>query len=75
MERFIVSARKYEELSLGEIKKSGLSGTILSEPMPKNTAAAVLYAAMFLKKGSCRGEGYPPLTSWLSLCYDWVLAR
>ncbi|MCL7680506.1 hypothetical protein M8369_41930, partial [Klebsiella pneumoniae] len=32
-------------------------------------------AAMFLKKGSCRGEGYPPLTSWLSLCYDWVLAR
>jgi len=46
----IVSARKYEELSLAEIKKSGLNGTILSEPMPKNTAAAVLYAAMFLRK-------------------------
>lgn len=46
----IVSARKYEELSLAEIKKTGLRGTILSEPMPKNTAAAVLYAAMFLKK-------------------------
>ncbi len=49
-EIIIVSARKYEDLSLGEIKKSGLNGTILSEPMPKNTAAAVLYAAMFLKK-------------------------
>ncbi len=49
-EIIIVSARKYEDLSLTEIKKTGLSGTILSEPMPKNTAAAVLYAAMFLKK-------------------------
>ncbi len=46
----IVSARKYEDLSLTEIKKTGLNGTILSEPMPRNTAAAVLYAAMFLKK-------------------------
>jgi len=46
----IVTARKYEGLSLAEIKKSGLNGTILSEPKPKNTAAAVLYAAMFLKK-------------------------
>ena len=46
----IVSSRKYEELSLSEIKKSGLNGTILSEPTPKNTAAAVLYAAIFLKK-------------------------
>jgi len=46
----IVSARKYEGHSLAEIKKTGLTGTILSEPMPKNTAAAVLYSAMFLKK-------------------------
>jgi mannose-1-phosphate guanylyltransferase len=46
----IVSSRKYEELSISEIKKSGLNGTILSEPTPKNTAAAVLYAAIFLKK-------------------------
>ena len=45
----IVTGRKYEGLSLDEIKKSGLRGTILSEPVPKNTAAAVLYAAMFLK--------------------------
>jgi len=49
-EIIIVSAKKYEELSLAEIKKTGFNGTILSEPMPKNTAAAVLYAAMFLKK-------------------------
>ena len=46
----IVSAKKYEQLSLAEVKKSGLKGAILSEPMPRNTAAAVLYAAMFLKK-------------------------
>jgi mannose-1-phosphate guanylyltransferase len=46
----IVTAKKHEGLSLAEIKKSGLPGTILSEPMPRNTAAAVLYAAMFLKK-------------------------
>lgn len=46
----IVGAEKYEKLSLDEITKTGLSGTILSEPMPKNTAAAVLYAAVFLQK-------------------------
>ena len=46
----IVSSKKYEELSLTEIKKTGLRGTILSEPVPRNTAPAVLYAAFFLKK-------------------------
>lgn len=46
----IVTAKKYEKLSLDEIQKSGLKGTILCEPMPRNTAAAVLYGAMFLKK-------------------------
>lgn len=49
-EILIVSSKKYEELSHSEIRTSGLRGSILSEPMPKNTAAAVLYAAMFLKK-------------------------
>lgn len=49
-EVLIVSAKKYEEHSQNEIRKSGLKGSILSEPVPKNTAAAVLYAAMFLKK-------------------------
>jgi len=46
----IVGAEKYEKLSADEIAKTGLQGTILSEPMPKNTAAAVLYAAVFLQK-------------------------
>ncbi|HPJ34502.1 MAG TPA: mannose-1-phosphate guanylyltransferase [Spirochaetota bacterium] len=46
----IVGAEKYEKLSIEEIAKTGLKGTILSEPMPKNTAAAVLYAAVFLNK-------------------------
>ena len=46
----IVSAAKYEQLSRDEIKKTGMAGTILSEPMAKNTAAAVLYAAIFLEK-------------------------
>ncbi len=46
----IVTARKYESLSLEEIKNAGLKGTVLSEPMPRNTAAAIFYAAMFLKK-------------------------
>ena len=49
-EILIVSSKKYEELSRDEILRSGLTGSILSEPVPKNTAAAVLYAAMFLKK-------------------------
>jgi mannose-1-phosphate guanylyltransferase len=46
----IVGAEKYEKLSIDEVAKTGLKGTILSEPMPKNTAAAVLYAAVFLQK-------------------------
>ena len=46
----IVSAGRYEQLSHNEINKTGLPGTILSEPMAKNTAAAVLYAALFLDK-------------------------
>ncbi len=46
----IVTSRKYEDISLSEIKKTGFSGTILCEPRPRNTAAAVLYAASFLKK-------------------------
>jgi len=46
----IVGSEKYEKLSINEIEKTGLRGTILSEPVPKNTAAAVLYAAVFLFK-------------------------
>lgn len=46
----IVTSRRYEEISLAEIGRTGFSGTILCEPKPRNTAAAVLYAATFLEK-------------------------
>ena len=45
----IVSSDRYKNLSGDEIRNSGLTGTVLSEPQPKNTAAAVLYAASYLK--------------------------
>lgn len=48
-EIIIVSSVKYKKLSNDEIKKSGLKGIVLAEPEPKNTAAAVLYAASYLK--------------------------
>jgi mannose-1-phosphate guanylyltransferase len=35
------------ELNLLE---SGISGTVLCEPLPKNTAAAIMYAAVYIKK-------------------------
>lgn len=44
----IVASRKYESASLQEIRKTQIPGKILAEPAPKNTAAAVLYAATFL---------------------------
>jgi len=46
----IVSSDRYKNLSEDEIINSGLKGTVLSEPEPKNTAAAVLYAAAYLKQ-------------------------
>jgi mannose-1-phosphate guanylyltransferase len=46
----IVSARRYEGESAEELRKTGMKGTILSEPMPRNTAAAVLYAATYLSR-------------------------
>ena len=46
----IVTARKYEDLTSDEIKLNNVKGTILSEPVPRNTAAAVLYAAVYLDK-------------------------
>lgn len=46
----IVTARKYEDLSRDELGRFPFKGTILSEPRPRNTAAAVLYAAAFLSK-------------------------
>ena len=46
----VVTARKYEEASLAEFAKIGIRGKILSEPRPRNTAAAILYAATYLSK-------------------------
>ena len=49
-ELIIVTAKKYEDLSREEIRKFKIPGTVLSEPRPRNTAAAILYAALYLKK-------------------------
>jgi len=46
----VVTAKKYEDISLEEVHKAGLPGTILAEPRPRNTAAAVLYAAIYLDR-------------------------
>ncbi len=46
----IVTSKKHEHLSREEIRKSGLNGIVLSEPRPRNTAAALYYAALYLEK-------------------------
>lgn len=46
----VVTSKKHECLSKDEIQKFKLRGTVLSEPRPRNTAAALLYAALYLGK-------------------------
>lgn len=46
----IVTSKKYVEMSLKASADAGLAGTVLAEPQPKNTSAAVLYAAVYLDK-------------------------
>ncbi|MBN1498299.1 MAG: mannose-1-phosphate guanylyltransferase [Spirochaetes bacterium] len=46
----IVTSKKHEHLSREEIEKSGVAGTVLSEPRPRNTAAALYYAALYLDR-------------------------
>ena len=46
----IVTSKKYEAASKTELDKTGISGTILAEPHPRNTAAAVMYAVTYLAK-------------------------
>ena len=46
----IVTSIKYDKDSNIEIQKSGIKGVALSEPFPRNTAAAILYSAMYLDK-------------------------
>lgn len=44
----IATAKKYKKMSLHELKNSGVRGKVLAEPHPRNTAAAVLYSAVYL---------------------------
>ncbi|MDY6934212.1 MAG: sugar phosphate nucleotidyltransferase [Spirochaetota bacterium] len=46
----IVTGMKYAKKSLDELGRVGVKGRILAEPYPRNTAAAVLYAATYLSK-------------------------
>ncbi len=46
----IVTSKKHESLSMDEVGKFNLTSTVLSEPRPRNTAAALLYAALYLEK-------------------------
>ncbi len=46
----IVTSSRYRDLSREEMEKTGLPSTILCEPRPRNTAAAVLYGALYLQK-------------------------
>jgi mannose-1-phosphate guanylyltransferase len=46
----IVTSRKYENPSLHELQKTQIEGKVLAEPFPRNTAAAVLYAATYLSR-------------------------
>jgi len=44
----IVTSHKYADMSAAASAKAGLRAIILAEPQPKNTSAAVLYAAAYL---------------------------
>lgn len=46
----IVTSKQHESQSREEITKFKLTGIVLSEPRPRNTAAALLYAAVYLDK-------------------------
>lgn len=46
----IVTSLQYESASQQELDKCGVRGVILAEPYPRNTAAAVLYAATYLDR-------------------------
>ncbi|MDY6967940.1 MAG: mannose-1-phosphate guanylyltransferase [Spirochaetota bacterium] len=46
----VVTSKKNEIQTEHEINKIGITGKILAEPYPRNTAAATLYAAIYLKK-------------------------
>lgn len=46
----IVTSGKYKNMSLEAAEAAGVKGMVLAEPRPRNTAAAVLYAAVYLDR-------------------------
>ena len=46
----VVTSKQHESQSRKEISKFKLTGIVLSEPRPRNTAAALLYAAIYLDR-------------------------
>ncbi len=48
----VVTSIRYEELSIKESRAFGKPAVVLSEPRPRNTAAAILYAALYLQKAA-----------------------
>ncbi len=46
----VATSKKYENLTKDEIEKCGTPGVVLCEPRPRNTAAAVLYSAIYLHR-------------------------
>ncbi len=46
----IVTSGKYKDMSLKASEAAGVKGMVLAEPRPRNTAAAVLYAAVYLDR-------------------------
>jgi mannose-1-phosphate guanylyltransferase len=46
----IATSGAYEQMSKSEIKKTGIKGKVLIEPIPKNTAPAIFYSALYLSK-------------------------
>ncbi len=49
-ECIVVTSARYRDISRDEMENTGLKSTILCEPRPRNTAAAVLYSALYLQK-------------------------
>lgn len=46
----IATSGRYEQMSKDELKNAGADGTVLIEPRPRNTAAAILYSAVYLSR-------------------------
>ena len=46
----IVTSTKYGMMTESALSESGISGTVLCEPLPKNTSAAIMYAAVYIEK-------------------------